>query len=176
MEAIKENMMRGKQADAILIRQSELQCIKESTKTIGKQQEQKLKRWLAEEREKEREAAEVLKQRMKEFDKNRPKKIPLTEYQQNEIRGNESLLIKAKKAIDENLDEVKNMNTLIHYAKCATIRERQLAEAKELKRLKKENDIKMNTMMEIERLKAIKFYEENEKLRMERQKQGMPIR
>lgn len=165
-------MTKGKQADAILIRQTELERIKESTKYIGKQQEIEEKKRLELSREKERKNAEDLKQRMKEFDKSRSKKLPFNSYQQSENEKNETLLTKAKKAMDEDLDEVKGMNTLIHYAKCATIRERQLAEAKELERIKKEDDKKMAVMMELERLKAIQFHEEREKLRMQNQRQG----
>ncbi len=113
-----------------------------------------------------------MKQKIKAFDQTRTKKLPATIYQKDEKEKNETLLTKAQKAMDEELDDVKHMNKMVHYAKCATIRDKQLEEAKELEKLKKEDDQRMDIMMEIERLKALKFHEEREKVRQETQRQG----
>lgn len=164
--------MKGKQADAILMSEGELQRIKNSTKVIGKAQEAEAKKRLAQEKQKERDAAELMKTKMKTFDQTRPKKLPIAMGQNNKGEKNETLLTKAQKAMDEDLDDVKDMNNMVHFAKCVTIRDRQLEEAKELERLKKEDDQKMDLMMEVERLKAIKFNEEKEKLKKVNQKQG----
>ena len=164
--------MKGKQADAILMSEGELQRIKNSTKIIGKAQEAEAKKRLAQEKQKERDAAELMKTKMKTFDQTRPKKLPIAMGQNNNGEKNETLLTKAQKAMDEDLDDVKDMNNMVHFAKCATIRDRQLEEAKELERLKKDDDRKMDLMMEVERLKAIKFNEEKEKLKKVNQRQG----
>ena len=171
-KAVKQKMIKGQQADAIVIKASELDRIKESTKIIGKQQEMEEKKRLEAERQKEREAAEVLKQKIKTLDQTREKKMPSTVYQKDEREKNETLLTKAQKAIDEELDDVKHMNKMVHYAKCATIRDKQLEEAKELEMLKKEDDQRMDIMMEIERLKALKYHDEREKARRDSQRQG----
>jgi len=163
-------MLKGKQADAILINEKELKRIKDSTKMVGKEQEAEEKKRLAEEKQRERDAAELLKTKIKTLDQTRTKKIPITTYHRD---GVETTQGKAQKAMEENLDAVKNMNTMANFAKCATIRQRQLEEAKELERLKKEDDQRMDMMMELERLKALQFHEEREQIKKQNQLQGL---
>ena len=173
VKTMKEKATKGKQADAVIIRASELERIKESTKVIGKEQEADKKKRLQAEKEKEKLAAETMKQKIKTFDETRTKKPSATVYRKEGKDKNETLLTKAEKAMDEDLDEVKLMNKMVHFAKCATIRERQLEEMKQLERLKREDDDKMATMMEVERLKTLRFHEEKEKIHKDAQKQGI---
>jgi hypothetical protein len=172
---LKDKALKGKQADAVIIRASELERIKESTKVIGKEQEADEKKRLQAEKEKERLAAETMKTKIKSFDETRTKKPSATVYRKEGKDKNETLLTKAEKAMDEDLDAVESMNKMMNFAKVATIRERQLEEMKELERLKKEDDAKMDTMMEIERLKALRFHEEKERIHKDAQKQGTNI-
>ena len=51
---------------------------------------------------------------------------------------------------------------MVNYAKCATIREIQLNEKKDIWQEKKQEEKRKDLMMEIERLKKIKFYEEHD--------------
>lgn len=172
IKAIKQKVVKGQQADAVVLKASELARIKESTKVIGKQQEADEKKRLEAEREKEREAAETLKKKIKTFDQTRTKKLPMTVYQKDAKEKNETLLTKAELAMDQELDDVKQMNKMVHYAKCATIRDKQLEESKELEKLKREDDQRMDIMMEIERLKALQFHEEKEKSHKDSQREG----
>jgi hypothetical protein len=158
-----------------VLKASELERIKESTKMIGKQQEAEERKRLEAEKEKEREAAEAMKKKIKAFDQTRTKKLPSTIYQKEAKEKNETLLTKAEKAMDEELDDVKLMNKMLHYAKCATVRDRQLEEMKELEKLKKEDDLRMDMMMEVERLKTLQFHEKREVERQVAQKQGKRV-
>ena len=72
--------------------------------------------------------------------------------------------------MNEGLDEVKHMNQLINYAKCATIRDRQLNEKKSLEENRKAEEKRKDLMMEIERLKLIKKLEEEEQSKREEQR------
>lgn len=72
----------------------------------------------------------------------------------------------------ENLDEVKKMNTMVNYMKCVTIRDKQLEEKKEIVEEKKMEEKRKDLMLEIERLKKIKYYEELEKRKKEEQRVG----
>ena len=173
IKTIKERTIKGQQADAVVIKASELARIKESTKVIGKQQEMDEKKRLAEEKGREREAATTLRDKIKAFDQTRTKKLPATVYQKEAKEKNETLLTKAEKAMDEELDDVKHMNKMVHYAKCATVRDRQLAEMRELEKAKKDEDLKVDLMMEVERLKALQFHEEREKVHSDAQRQGI---
>ena len=60
-------------------------------------------------------------------------------------------------------DAIKELNTLCKYAKIATIRDKQLDERKEMENMYKKKEQRLDLMMEMERLKEIKFKEEQEK-------------
>ncbi len=64
------------------------------------------------------------------------------------------------------------MNKMMMYAKCVTLRDKQLMEKKKKKDVFKDEEIRKDLMMEIERLKKIKYYEEEEKRKKEDQRQG----
>lgn len=49
---------------------------------------------------------------------------------------------------------------MVNYAKCVTIRDMQVIEKKEIVEERKVEEKRKDLMMEIERLKKIKFYEE----------------
>ena len=62
----------------------------------------------------------------------------------------------------EQIDEVKEMNKMVAYAKAATIRERQLEEKQREWENYKVQEKKKDKIMEIERLKKIRELEEIE--------------
>ncbi len=72
----------------------------------------------------------------------------------------------------EQLDDVKEMNKMVMYAKCVTIRDKQLTEKRHIYDEKKLQEKRKDLMMEIERLKKIKYYEELEKHKKEELKEG----
>lgn len=61
---------------------------------------------------------------------------------------------------------------MMMYAKCVTVRDQQLNEKNVLHDHKKNEEKRKDLMMEIERLKNIKYYEELEKMKKEEQKSG----
>lgn len=84
----------------------------------------------------------------------------------------ETLLTKAQRMMDEELDDVKKMNQLVLYAKVATIRDKQLIEHKEIEKQRRDEDMQKDMMMEIERLKAVKFHEDRAQEKSQIQRQG----
>jgi hypothetical protein len=70
---------------------------------------------------------------MQEMEEARKKNEPLNEIQQEEKVKNELLLNKAQQALLEQTDEVKDINRMIMYSKCVTIRDKQLDEKKRIK-------------------------------------------
>lgn len=56
---------------------------------------------------------------------------------------------------------------MVMYAKCVTIRDRQLNEKSDIRGENKINEKRKDLMMEVERLKKIKYYEELEKAKKE---------
>jgi len=99
---------------------------------------------------------------MLEMDAQRATKIKPTQYQANEKNKAETLLSKAQKKLDEDLDDVKHMNQMVLYSKVVTIRDKQLEENKRLEQEWIEEQKKLDLMMEIERLKVLKEEEERE--------------
>ncbi len=66
------------------------------------------------------------------MDAQRVNKVKPTEWQTNEKNKAETLLSKAQKKLDEDLDDVKHMNQMVLYSKVVTIRDKQLEENKRL--------------------------------------------
>ena len=69
---------------------------------------------------------------------------------------------KAEEQLDEEKDDVKHMNQMVIYAKCVTIRDKQLEEQKRLESEYRQEEKRLDVMMEIERLKSLKYQEDRE--------------
>jgi len=91
------------------------------------------------------------------------------------MQSTNNLLAQAKQMMDEEHDLVKDMNKLVIYSKVATIRDKQLEEKKKIISEYRNQNTKMDLMMEYERLKELKFQEDRERERKELQKQGALI-
>merc|ERR1712139_629878 len=85
------------------------------------------------------------------------------------------VLEKAKRMLDEEMDDVKHMNQMMLYSKIVTIRDAQIQEKRQVQAEREEEERQLDMMMEIERLKALKMYEEREKTRMEDQRRGASV-
>jgi len=72
--------------------------------------------------------------------------------------------------MNEQKDEVKHMNQMMLYAKVATVRDKQLEEKKALRETFKIQEKRKDLMMEIDRLKKIKHYDEVEREKKEDQR------
>merc|ERR1719158_458647 len=86
-----------------------------------------------------------------------------------------SVLEKAKQMMDEEMDDVKHMNQMMLYSKVVTIRDAQIQEKRAVQGEREEEERQLDMMMEIERLKALKMYEEREKARLDDQRRGSQV-
>ena len=77
--------------------------------------------------------------------------------------------------MDEEHDLVKGMNKLSLYSKVATIRDKQLCEKKKIITEYRNQNTKMDLMMEYERLKELKFQEDRDRERKFQNKNGALI-
>ena len=77
--------------------------------------------------------------------------------------------------MDNELDDVKQMNQMVLYSKVVTIRDKQLDENKRLEEEWKEEQKKLDLMMEIERLKVLQEEEEREVRKAQARKQGAQV-
>merc|ERR1719163_2598712 len=97
---------------------------------------------------------------------------------ENEKEGHDSrngVLQRAKMMLDEDMDDVKHMNQMMLYSKVVTIRDAQIQEKRQVQAEKEEEERCLDCMMEIERLKALKMYEEREKERLQDQRRGAKV-
>lgn len=74
------------------------------------------------------------KARMQAMDKERSKKIPMSDIEAQHREQGEKRVTRAQMLLDEQLDDVKNMNQMMIYSKVVTIRDKQLEENKQLER------------------------------------------
>jgi hypothetical protein len=81
----------------------------------------------------------------------------------------------ARRKQDEFIDEVKHMNQVMLYAKCVTVRDAQVQEKQAVASDRSEEERKMDMAMELERLKALRMYEEREIKRVEDRKKGAAV-
>ena len=107
---------------------------------------------------------------MQEMDAKRAQKLKPNEFAVAEKNKADTLLSKAQKALDNDMDDVKHMNQMVLYSKVVTIRDKQLEENKRLEQEWIEEQKKLDLMMEIERLKVLQEEEEREKRKHEARK------
>lgn len=112
---------------------------------------------------------------MQQLDAKRDAAAPTSEWQKMENQKNQTLLARAQKNADEDLDDVKHMNQMVLYSKVVTIRDKQLEENKRLEQEYIEEQKKLDLMMEIERLKVLKEEEEREVRKAEARKKGAQV-
>lgn len=98
-----------------------------------------------------------------------------SDYQQLQRNKAETLMSKAQKQLDEELDDVKHMNQMMLYSKVVTVRDKQLQENKLLEQEWIEEQKKLDMMMEIERLKVLKEEEERELNKAAARKKGAQV-
>ena len=99
--------------------------------------------------------AEKHKDKLRSYDKKNPFNRLMT-YENKKIIDPYSIVGKED-------DALKELNILCKHAKIASIRDKQLDERKMMENMYKKKEEKLDFMMELERLKEIKFKEEQEK-------------
>lgn len=155
---------------AFIMSQTELNRIRNSAAITTKEQLIQQKRILEEQNEKQHAAAQARKQKMLEIEASKKKDLSMTEGEMEQSMKNENIKAKAKLMMNEDLDDVKQMNKMVLYSKVVTIRDRQLQEKRNIHNGYKDEEKLKDLMMEIDRLKKIKFYEEAENVKKEHQK------
>lgn len=99
--------------------------------------------------------AEKHKNKLRSYDKKYPYH-PLLTFENKKI-------IDPYSVVGKEDDAIKELNILCKHAKIASIRDKQLDERKHMENIYKKKEEKLDFMMELERLKEIKYKEEQEK-------------
>merc|ERR1712212_577949 len=90
----------------------------------------------------------------------------LNDLEQEAREKSQYLLQKAREQMEEQEDEIKKLNETILNAKCHAIRDAQVLEKAEISNEILEEDKRLDYMMESERVKALREYEEREEARL----------
>ena len=118
--------------------------------------------------------AQALREKIQKYDKNKPKKF-LSDIEKENLKNNKIILAKAQKYFDDNEDVVKEMEKLAFYAKVATIRDKQKKEHKIMEQNYKKKEEKLDTMMELERLKELKNQQDKERVKQNQRREGCMV-
>ena len=128
---------------------------------------------LSSQKESQYAKAKAFKQRLIEIDKKRGNNAyKLSDIDKENLVKNANLLSQAQKIMEQNEDCVKDMNHIVLYAKIASIRDRQLEEHKAMEKMFRNKEMKLDMMMELERLKELKFQEDREVKRKKQLREG----
>merc|ERR1719231_997689 len=114
--------------------------------------------------------SEERKAKMIQLEAERKLAVPPSEDEQRKLAEKALMLSAADRQMAEELDDVKKMNQMMLYSKVVTIRDAQLNEKKVIQKERLEEERRLDTIMEVERLKALKMYEEREQRRKEDQR------
>jgi len=160
---------------AVIIPQSELNRLLGNATILTQAQLQEQKK-LAEEKYNVRMAkSESRKERMLQMEEERKKKALLADCDKDGLAQKNSVLEKARRMLDEDMDDVKHMNQMMLYSKIVTIRDAQIQEKRSVQAERADEERQLDMMMEIERLKALQMYEEREKSRSEDKRRGAAV-
>ena len=110
------------------------------------------------------------KQKIIDYDKNKQLETlkKLQEEESMKILENENIISKED-------DYVKQMDKMVLYAKVATIRDRQIIDKKKIEEINKKKEEKLDLLMELERLKDLKYREEEKEKLIKKQREGSLI-
>jgi len=125
---------------------------------------------LEEQNEKQQAAAKAKKARMMAIEAEKRKMVPPTDLELENQEKDDFLRERAATLQDEEIDEVKNMNQMMLYAKVVTIRDKQLLEKDAIRSQNKQEERRRDLMLELGRLEKVKFYEDLDRRNMAEQK------
>ncbi|KAI8851627.1 tumor suppressor, Mitostatin-domain-containing protein [Chytridium lagenaria] len=151
---------------------TDLERIKSESVYLSKEDLERYNHDLNHQRVQAAENARLRKSKMEEFDHQRSQNAKLSALEKEAKDKSNYLLAKAQMQLEEQEDEIKHMNELMLYAKCVAIRDAQVEEKKLIKREKKEEESRLDAMMELERVNELKKLEEREKKRIEELRKG----
>jgi len=161
--------------DAVVIPASELNRLVGSATLLSKEEEIERKKRAEEAYAERMKKSKDRKEKMMQMEEERKKNALLSDFEKDERAQKNGVLEKAKRMLDEEMDDVKHMNQMMLYSKIVTIRDAQIQEKRYVQQEKEEEERELDMMMEIERLKGLKMYEEREKARVEDQRRGAQV-
>mmetsp|Transcript_32711 Transcript_32711/g.97180 ORF Transcript_32711/g.97180 Transcript_32711/m.97180 type:complete len:526 (-) Transcript_32711:253-1830(-) len=161
--------------DAVIIGASDLNRIRENAKLMTREEEMEQKQRQEEAYNERMHKSQARKEKILALEEERKRNAMMKADGGAEQRQKNGVLERAKAMLDENHDDVKHMNQMMLYSKVVTIRDAQVQEKRYVHAEKEEEERQLDAMMEIERLKALRMYEEREKERLVSQRAGASV-
>lgn len=162
--------------EPVILSTTEYSNLKSAATILTKEQKNQLRMQSDAKFREKSKRSEARKQKMLRMEKERSMRKPrLTASQREEKEKNAEILTKAKKAYDSQWDDVKQMDSMMQYAKCVTIRDAQILEKQQLQEEAAAEDRLLDMMMEVERVKAIKMEAQKNQLRTAERKAGAAV-
>jgi len=115
------------------------------------------------------------KKKMMELEEIKKASNDLNDLEKEAAEKKGDLLNQAREKLNEQLDEVKHMNQMVAYARCVTVRDKQLDEKKLIRGCKVEEQKRLDMMYEVGRLTEVKRVDDQDFRRKKLQKNGHGI-
>jgi hypothetical protein len=110
-----------------ILRMKVLSAANQNNATVKSKEEELHDRKVAEEqRQQQLEMARAKKEKMLRIEEEKKRSVPPNEFEREELEKAQAINEKALEARKEELEDVKEMNKMVAYAKAVTIRDRQL--------------------------------------------------
>lgn len=138
--------------------------IKQNARRVSVEESKNRQMIMAQQRESQLAKARAHLERLRAFDKKRPR-FPLSENEKEKEKEKSMILLSAKEAKEASFDLSKKMDQLLKYAKIVSVRDIQKKEMKQLDAAFKKKEEKLDLIMELERLKGLKAEEEKKILK-----------
>jgi hypothetical protein len=158
--------------DSVVISDNDLDRMRQAAQIVTEADMMETKKAMASEKAQQQAKARERKERMLAMEVERKKNAPKSQSELRKIQKDNGTLSKAKSSLDEQLDDVKHMNQMMSYAKCVTIRDAQIAEKVEVMNEAELEEQRLDTIMEIERVKAIQRAAEVEAAKSKTRREG----
>ena len=176
IKKVKNLVLQGSTPEsAAVIPLSEIQRMKAGAVLKSKEERISEQKIVLEQKEQQRAEAKAKKEKMIQLEMDRQKVVPLTESEKEQRERDKFFKDRAKQILDQEYDDVKTMNQMVLYSKVVTVRDEQLKEKKVIEDEKKKVEDRLDLIMEIERLKVIKYHDEREQKWKEDRLQGAAV-
>lgn len=157
---------------AVVLTPTDLDQIKSAAKFLTPAEISEKGKQVSEQRQHAASIAKARREKMENYDIERAKNAKLSDLDKETLEKSNYLLTKAQAQLEEQEDDIKHLNELMLYAKCVTIRDNQVEQKKFIHRQRKEEDLRLDAIMEFERVNELKKLEEREKKRVEELRKG----
>ncbi|KAL5500388.1 hypothetical protein EMCRGX_G011941 [Ephydatia muelleri] len=160
---------------SVILDSSELERIERNAQVLSPEKRKQLEESLQHKKNEKLEASLARKKEMQQLEDLRKEQQKPSDLEQEAIEQSEQLVTNAKMKVMEQDDEIKKLNEYILNAKCHAIRDVQLQEKKEIDVAMSSEEDRLDTMMEIDRVKAIQEYEQRENERQLQRLKGAEV-